>query len=328
MNSVIVKEYLWAPDGFLITDSRLIELLNSRTIERLSGIGQNGPFNHIASPSGKLSNVNRYMHSVGAMVLTLIVGGTVEEAIVALLHDIMHTAFSHAFDFVANSSAVSYHEKHKNRLLEQFKNELSCILGNDWRKFLNEENWPLIKKNNPFAIDIADYIVRDSVAVDLCNIDDARKMVKNLEVTEIDCIRQLICKDIKTSEWWSDLSEKVNRLYYISPWNVAMNHYLANSLKEAIDVGKLTLEELETANNKNIEKDALDIVFEMKSGRILKNVTNYEWDFFEENRELGSCWKYVGSFDIRNRIVRPPIKDIPYTSIDTVIKRYKLAYIE
>src|ERR1700677_624660 len=117
-NTLEVVDPLWG--SVIIDDHILIKLLKSQTLERLKWIGQHGPLNHVAFLDNKVSAVSRYEHSVGTMVLTLKAGGTIYEAISALLHDIVHTAFSHAFDFMSGSNAVSYHEKHKKTLLKQF----------------------------------------------------------------------------------------------------------------------------------------------------------------------------------------------------------------
>lgn len=327
-------DYLWAPTGYLISDQRIVQLLNSKTVQRLSYIGQNGPLNHISSPNGVVSTINRQMHSVGSMLMTLKIGGTQDEAIAALLHDIMHTAFSHCTDFVNAelnkdkddcSSATSYHEEHKTRLLEQFSNELESILGSKWRKFLNEKNWPLIKKNNPFAIDIADYTVRDGLCYGYCSADEAREMSKYLAINDK---RQLIVTHEKASIWWNELSQKTNNLIYATPWNVAMNHFFAKGLLENIMKNTISMEDLESVHQPTIEKDALQLVMESSYSKFLRLNNGIIWSFFPRGTNLTSSWIIVGEFDIRARIVNPPIKDRPIQKTKKKIETYILAYIE
>ena len=325
MEAFKVYDSLWAPDGYVIMDLKLIKLVNSKTVKRLSSIGQNGPLRHKHSPNGIIMSTTRYMHSIGTMILTLMVGGTVDEAIAALLHDIIHTAFSHAFDFIVNSSAVSYHEKHKDRLLEQFKDELEGILGSKWKRFLNDENWPLIKKNNPFAIDIADYTVRDGVAFKFCTENEGRMMAKCLS---IDKNRHLITTNIETSNWWKELSHKTNEQIYVTPWNFAMNYYLSMAIKETIDNGYLTIEQLEKVNDCDIEKNALSLALNTISGQMFSSYDTFNWEFFTTDRDLESKWTKVDTFDIRWRIVNPPIEGIINELTDTKSKfdKYILAY--
>jgi len=321
--AIKVVDPLWTPEGYDITDSRIHKLLESKTVKRLAWIGQNGPINHKATPNGIISPINRQMHSIGAMILTLKVGGTYDEAIAALLHDIIHTAFSHAFDFVVKSAAVSYHEKHKDRLLDQFSDELKSILGPKWKTFLNEEHWPLIKKNNPFAIDIADYTARDAVAFGLCTELEAREMLKYLTLDKE--TRQLQTTTQEASTWWTELSQKTNSQMYATPWNYAMNHYLAMALKESIELGKIELHDLELVADSTTEQTALEHALETPSGKSFQNVHDFKWEFFAQDRELDSNWTSLGLFDIRWRIVTPPIQGLMFTESKTKIEKFILA---
>lgn len=323
MESLIVYDQLWAPNGYWITDPILIKLINSNTVNRMKWIGQYGSLNHRPMPNGIIGSTTRYMHSIGAMILTLIVGGTIEEAIAALLHDIIHTSFSHTFDYIAKSSSVSYHEKHKDRLLEQFENELILILGIEWKKFLNEENWPLIKKNNPFAIDIADYIARDAVAFNFCDINEVQSMVTHLRINNNRC---LITTSVEASNWWNQMSQTMHDKIYGTPWNCIMNHYLALALKELIDNGNLTIDELEKCDNCDFEKNAFAMAINTFSGKLFEKIGTINWEFFSIDCSLETKWIIIGTFDIRHRIVNPPINEIYFDELPTKIEKYILAY--
>ncbi|AIE78503.1 Deoxyguanosinetriphosphate triphosphohydrolase [Bacillus cereus] len=72
-------------------DQIVEELIVSKSVQRLKGMHQNGASYLI---NGKW-NVTRFDHSVGVMLLIKKLGGSVEEQIAGLLHDVSHTAFSH-----------------------------------------------------------------------------------------------------------------------------------------------------------------------------------------------------------------------------------------
>lgn len=323
MESLLIKDPLWSPDGYPISDTKLIQLLHSKTIERLKWIGQNGPLNHFPSPDGIIAQTTRYDHSVGAMILTLKVGGTIDEAIAALLHDIIHTAFSHAFDFVVESSSVSYHETEKDKLLEQFKLELKEILGSNWKDYLTDKKWPLIKKNNPFAIDIADYTVRDGIAFNLCTPEEAREKMEDLFV---DDQRQLRSKTFATSLWWSNLSEKTNGQIYTTPWNYAMNHYIARALKELVQMNIIDIQTLEKVPHENIEKNTWAFALKTENGKLLKSMYTKKWEFYPLGRQIPDNYTKIGDFDIRMRTVKPPITADKIDTYPTQIEKYILAY--
>lgn len=289
--ALVLCDNIWAPDGFAITDQILIKLLNSHTIKRLRWIGQNGPLNHIPTPDGIKSTTTRYDHSVGAMILTLKIGGTIDEAIVALLHDIMHTAFSHTFDFLLESNATSYHEQHKTSLLHKFHDELQNILGNNWQQYFDTSRWPLIKKNDPFAIDIADYIARDGVMFGFCKKNEVHSMINHLS---IDDARMLQCNN----DWWTIISQKLDTNVYSTPWNVALNHYLACGIKLC---GPTVINDLKNVTHENIETQTFSyIINNTEYGYMIINYHKHEFKFVSK---IDVDHTKIGTFEIRHRII-------------------------
>lgn len=79
----------------IVEDSMLIELINSKPFERLKHIRQHGTsdFNHPTRLT-----YHRYDHSLGVMFMIAKHGGSLKSQAAGLLHDISHTAFSHAAD--------------------------------------------------------------------------------------------------------------------------------------------------------------------------------------------------------------------------------------
>lgn len=74
----------------------LEDLIVSKPVQRLKGIHQAG--------AGFLVNsrwtISRFEHSVGVMLLIRQFGGSLQEQVAGLLHDVSHTAFSHVVDVV------------------------------------------------------------------------------------------------------------------------------------------------------------------------------------------------------------------------------------
>lgn len=90
---MIISDVLY---GEFEVDQVVEELILSKSVQRLKGIHQTGASYLV----NKEWNVTRFDHSVGVMLLVKKLGGSVEEQIAGLLHDVSHTAFSHVVDYV------------------------------------------------------------------------------------------------------------------------------------------------------------------------------------------------------------------------------------
>ena len=84
-------------------------LIGCPTFQRLKGVRQAGP-SALAFP---FKDVTRYEHSLGVFALLRRLRAPRREQVAGLLHDISHTAFSHAVDFVFTSEEQDHHEQLK-----------------------------------------------------------------------------------------------------------------------------------------------------------------------------------------------------------------------
>ena len=90
----------------LIEDPFFLDLINSPCFQRLKRIRQAGP----SALVYEFKTVTRYEHSLGVHILLSRLGADRREQVAGLLHDISHTAFSHAVDFVYDSEEQDHHE--------------------------------------------------------------------------------------------------------------------------------------------------------------------------------------------------------------------------
>lgn len=112
-----------------IEESVLLDVMQSRAVQRLRGVLQHG----ITGLIGITAPTSRFEHSVGVMLLVRQFGAPVEEQIAALLHDISHTAFSHVIDYVVGGwqdAESSYHERVKESYMAS--TDLPAIFGSSW----------------------------------------------------------------------------------------------------------------------------------------------------------------------------------------------------
>jgi HD superfamily phosphohydrolase len=130
-----------------ITDPALIALIESRAMQRLNGVLQHG----ISALVDITARVSRFEHSVGVMLLVRRLGGSVEEQIAALLHDVSHTAFSHVIDYVFDGhDDQSYHDRVKaDYVAGTDLPEIVTGFGFDWRVLLDEDRYLLLEQPAP-----------------------------------------------------------------------------------------------------------------------------------------------------------------------------------
>jgi hypothetical protein len=312
-----LTDILWAPNGIIIQDRRLIDLINSLPVQRLKNISQNGAVNYFKDNNGLCVKTSRYEHSIGCMILVIRLGGTIEEAIVALLHDVMHTAFSHTIDFVSDDMSSSYHEKNKSLLLEKFAYEFQYILGDNWKNYFDETQYPLIKKNNPFAIDVADYTARDCVKWGLCTKEEVNDQLFNLSIDRI--TGQLCCKNRSAIDWWKECSEKIDKYSYNAPWNLAINYYFAIQIKCLIYQKHLLTLELLSADI-NIENYVVDLI----KDDVIKYTKNRQFELVDVDSYDVFKYKKITTLKIRRRFILPPL----YENVNNEIINTNILYSE
>ena len=90
-----------------ICDPSVVELLESKVMQRLKGVDQHGIPHYFCN----LSPFSRFDHSVGVYLLVKNAGASDKEQIAALLHDASHTAFSHTADFLFKNKG-NFHQEH------------------------------------------------------------------------------------------------------------------------------------------------------------------------------------------------------------------------
>ncbi len=146
--------------GFEINEQVLIDLINSKAMQRLKGISQFGMPDEFYHKNG----FSRYAHCVGVMLLLRKLGASLQEQVAGLLHDVSHTAFSHVIDWVIGDPEK---ENYQDEVFLQFieKSEIPSILekhGYDYKKICDVESFSLLENNAPdICADRIDYSLRE-----------------------------------------------------------------------------------------------------------------------------------------------------------------------
>ena len=155
-----------------IEEQVLINLINSKEIQRLKNISQYG------MPKKYYHKIpfSRYDHSIGVLILLRRMKANLNEQIAGLLHDVSHTAFSHVVDWViGDSTKEDYQDNIHLGIIEN--SEIPEILnkyGIDYKNISNIEEYSLLEQEIPMlCADRVDYALREM------------KLSRNLDIDKI-----------------------------------------------------------------------------------------------------------------------------------------------
>jgi hypothetical protein len=216
-----------------IDDPGILRLIACPTFQRLRGVRQAGP-SAIAFP---FKNVTRYEHSLGVYLLLRRLGASPTEQIAGLLHDVSHTAFSHAVDFVISSEEQDHHEQLKPKVLQRPDlvgaiEELGC--RPDW--FFDDSVFPLLERPLPWLCgDRLDYFLRDGLACGVVARADVTTILDALAVVD----DTIVMTNLETARLAADLFLVMNRDWWASETEAFIYNEFADVLREGLARGIL-----------------------------------------------------------------------------------------
>ncbi|KZD36799.1 HD domain-containing protein [Bacillus mycoides] len=215
--------------GEFKVDKVLEELILSKPVQRLKGVHQAGA----SYLMNEKWNVTRFDHSVGAMLLIKKLGGSVEEQIAGLLHDVSHTAFSHVIDYVFDNENESYHEEIFSSVVKN--SEIPAILSKHGYNYedilLDDSKWTLLEKSAPeLCADRVDYTLRDMFTYGYISLEEVHSFLEDL--IEVD--GKMVLQNIEIAEWFTKTYYKEVIDFFMKLMNIYGNDMLAKTLKLAL----------------------------------------------------------------------------------------------
>jgi HD superfamily phosphohydrolase len=231
-----------------ISDPALLELIATPTFQRLRGVRQAGP----SAISFAFKDVTRFEHSLGVHVLLRRLGAPFDEQVAGLLHDVSHTAFSHAVDFLVTSDEQAHHESLKPHLLERpdIARALKA-LGFRPSDFYDDAVYPLLERPLPLlCADRLDYFLRDALACREMTAPQAARILGNLAVVE----STIVFNDLPVAREAAALFAAMNRDWWASPTEAFIYNEFADALREGFRLRVLTEEDLLTEDAKVLAK--------------------------------------------------------------------------
>lgn len=265
--------------GEFIIEPVLDELINTKEVQRLKNIHQGGA-SYLVNTNW---NVTRYEHSIGVMLLIRIMGGSIQEQIAGLLHDISHTAFSHVVDFALENKDEDYHEKIFEDIIEN--SIIPHILKNygyDYRDIVyNESKWTILEKSAPdLCADRIDYTLRDMFNYGFISKKEIEEFLKHLILFN----DELMISSIELAEWFVETYYKEVIGFFMNPLNVYGNDKLSKAIKVAIRLGEVDLNDMLMDDEyvfKLLKKSKSREVFELveslnNNARVIEDSTDYD----------------------------------------------------
>lgn len=221
-----------------ITEPVLIDLIQSAAVQRLKGVLQHG----ISGLIGITAPITRFDHSMGAMNLVRRLGGSLEEQIAGLLHDISHTAFSHVIDYVFDGhDSQSYHDEKKEAYVAG--TDLPGILdrhSRDWLEYISEERFSLLEQPAPrLCADRLDYFLRDSLPLGLATGEEIQYAVDHLAVQE----GRIGVDNLEAAQWIGYTFMAADEASWANFREVGLYEVTAQAIRRALHIGALTEED-------------------------------------------------------------------------------------
>ncbi len=323
---MIIKDIVYGTEE--ITETVLIDLINSAPLQRLKGVSQFGMPDEYYHKKG----YSRFEHSLGVLILLRRLKANIEEQIAGLLHDVSHTAFSHLIDWVHGDRTK---EDHQDKTLFEVieKTEIKDVLtkyGFDYRKIADVKSYSLLEQEAPhLCADRVDYALREIAMAH--SKGDAIKILDSIQNKK----RRVVFISLKSAELFAEYYAKMNKEHWTGEQFNAEWHILSEVLKKAlgekiistIDFMKTDeeiLQKLKESGNEKIisELNLLKEGFILKrtndgSGVLLKKKSRYiDPEIFYKDKiislsEISPTYKKVVDREKQTPLVEMEVKILP-----------------
>ena len=218
-----------------ITEPVILALMKTAVLARLKGVLQHG----ITGLIGLTDRTSRFDHSMGAMLIVRRLGGSTEEQVAALLHDVSHTAFSHVIDYVVDGhDNQSYHDEIKEEYLQH--TDIPATLakfGFDWRPFIHEEDFPILEQPSPrLCADRVDYFLRDAFGLGLATMEEIQFGLDSLVVAN----GRIATNNIEAAQWFGNTYIQADDTSWANFREVGLYEVTARAIKRALQINLIS----------------------------------------------------------------------------------------
>lgn len=231
----------------VIENPLVIALIDTPTMQRLAGVMQSGP-SALVFP---FKTVSRLEHSLGVYLLLERLGASLRECVAGLLHDISHTAFSHAIDFLITSEEQNHHEHLKDQFLHRPDIVKALAdMGFTASEFEDDSVFTLLEQPLPgLCADRIDYFLRDGMACGEIGQPFVKAFLNQIVVVE----GRIAIADKGLAKTSVELFERMNRHWWASHSEAYIYNKFAEVLRQAIQSGVINDDDLLTSDDEVIQ---------------------------------------------------------------------------
>jgi len=166
------------------------------------------------------------------MLLIKKVGGSIEEQIAGLIHDISHTAFSHLIDYVLEIEEEDYHEKRYEEVLRD--KELNDVLKKyriEMSNFIEIEKYQILEYPLPnLSADRIDYTLRDMFQIGEVSKKEISWFLSGLKIFE----NRIVLISEEYGKWFQAKYNHLVTEYFGGKENMEMNIIMKKIAKDCL----------------------------------------------------------------------------------------------
>ena len=281
----------------------LIELSKTPAMLRLKEVGMHCGCEYTLYPRFQFPcGYSRYEHSLGVALIIWHVTKDKVQAIAGLFHDIATPVFAHVIDFLHQDYEKQESTEERTRAFIEESKEIQRLLikyGITTQEVEDYHRYPIADNDSPrLSADRLEYTLGNFLCRGLHSKEEIKAMYEDLIVSEDEDGCMELAFQTKEIAKQFTLSCLNNSFHYISDEDRFSMQYLANMIKDAIDCGILTEEDLYTTERQVIQK--------LQKHKKIRKM----WNTFCEFHEICVVPKHVKnsvSINAKKRMIDPLI---------------------
>jgi uncharacterized protein len=279
-----------------ISDPLIIDLIESKGIQRLKNIDQHGisPYLH----KNKYPLFSRFEHSIGVYFIVDKFSHDRMEKISALIHDVSHSPFSHALDYFFQYQDDNFSHQDSIHTLFLHATSISEILKSHGvsASAVDQKNkrFKVLEQTLPdLCADRIEYTLETAVRFNKISVEKAKEIYKDIDYKE----KIWFFKNISSAKIFSYLALFFTQHLYSAPDTEFNNVILSEIIKRAIDINLIDRDDTYFASDHDILKKIKNSqdekiqnflqILNQDSSICMKVVENDQYDYLKTQKFRG-----------------------------------------